>query len=393
MPRTINARELQRRYELDGAAKTVRHLSEALENNDLAPEDFSIRDLAEALVPNGREWVESMNPNPRSGYQIAEDAVDSTAFLNITGQLIFSAILQAFENEAFVISKLVSTIPTRLNGEIIPGLARTGDVSEIVNEGMPYPSFGFGEDYITTPATAKRGHIVGITKEAVFFDRTNIILSRCSEVGEWLGVNKEKRLCDLVAGVTNNFNWQGTAYDTYQAATPWINTFTDELIDWTDVDAGEQLFNNILDPHTSEPVLISSSNMTILTTPAYKHASRRILGAVETRFTDGAASNDIVTIGSNPLAGMGLTAVASRQIYRRLIASGVAAADARKYWWLGDFKRAFAYMQNWPITVVRAPNNSEAEFTSDIIARFRAGERGAAAVLNPRYVTRSTGTT
>ena len=43
-------------------------------------------------------------------------------------------------------------------------------------------------------------------------------------------------------------------------------------------------------------------------------------------------------------------------------------------------------MENWPITVTQAAQNSEAEFTQDIVVRFKASERGAAAVLNPRFV-------
>ena len=39
-------------------------------------------------------------------------------------------------------------------------------------------------------------------------------------------------------------------------------------------------------------------------------------------------------------------------------------------------------MENWPITVTQAPAGSEAEFASDIVLRFKASERGAAAVLN-----------
>ncbi len=62
---------------------------------------------------------------------------------------------------------------------------------------MPYPSLGFGEDYIETPSTSKRGFIVPVTREAIFFDRTNLVLSRAAEVGEVLGLNKEKRLLDL----------------------------------------------------------------------------------------------------------------------------------------------------------------------------------------------------
>ena len=52
---TLKYRELKRRYDLDGAEQTASHLSEALREGHLRPEEFSIRDLAEALVPDGRE--------------------------------------------------------------------------------------------------------------------------------------------------------------------------------------------------------------------------------------------------------------------------------------------------------------------------------------------------
>jgi hypothetical protein len=48
-------------------------------------------------------------------------------------------------------------------------------------------------------------------------------------------------------------------------------------------------------------------------------------------------------------------------------------------------------MENWPITVTQAPIGSEAEFNNDIVLRFKASERGAAAVINPRYIVKSTG--
>jgi len=58
----IKYRELKRRYELDGAQKTVDHLSESLREKHLRPEDFSIRDLAETLVPDGHQWVRLLDP-------------------------------------------------------------------------------------------------------------------------------------------------------------------------------------------------------------------------------------------------------------------------------------------------------------------------------------------
>ncbi len=308
--------------------------------------------------------------------------------MNITGQVIYSKIMQAYTQEVFVMSKLVDSIPTRFDGEKIPGVARIADQIDEVLPGMPYPNLGFGEDYIETPSTTKRGFIVPVTKEAIFFDRTHLVLSRAAEVGEILGLNKEKRLLDLLIGVTNNYKWRGVDYNTYQSATPWVNAMaTNELVDWTNVDAAEQLFASILDPSTGEPILIAAN--TVLVMPAYRHAAHRVFNAAEIHYT-GAGANT-TTVAANPLGHYRVAE--SRLAYRRIIASGVAAVDAKKWWFIGDFSKAFAYMENWPITVTQSPVGSEAEFSSDILVRFKASERGAAAVINPRVYREEHGLT
>jgi hypothetical protein len=292
--------------------------------------------------------------------------------------------MEAYQSEAFVVSKLVETIPTRLDGEKIPGIARVEDKITEIHPGMPYPHLGFGEDYIETPSTTKRGFIVPVTREAIFFDRTHVVLARAAEVGEILGLNKEKRLIDVLIGVTNNFKWRGTSYDTYQTATPWINEIaSNELVDWTDVDAAEQLFADMLDPNTSEPILIKATHVLVM--PAYRHAAHRVFNALDIDYTGGGAAT--TTRAANPLSHY--TVRESSLAYRRIIASGESAANAKKWWFLGDFRRAFAYMENWPITVTQSPMNSEADFNQDIVVRFKASERGAAAVINPRFVVKN----
>jgi len=385
---TLNYRELKRRYELEGADSTVEHLSESLREGHLQAEDFSIRDLAEALVPDGRQWVRMLDPRSSGSVSLMEasDGVDASAFLNIAGQVIYSKILDAYNQDAFVVSKLVQHIPTRLDGEKIPGVTRIVDSIDEVGAGMPYPNLGFGEDYIETPSTSKRGFIVPVTKEAIFFDRTHLILSRAAEVGEVLGLNKEKRLIDLVIGVTNNYKANGASLDTYPSSGPWVNTLaSNELIDWTNVDAAEQLFAEILDPHTGEPVLVGGT--TVLVMPAYRHAAHRVFNAEEITYSG--TGSQTATTAANPLGNYRVEE--SRLAYRRVVASGVTAEEAKKWWFIGDFRKAFAYMENWPITVTQAPVNSEADFNNDIVLRFKASERGAAAVINPRYVVKCTG--
>ena len=409
----IKYQELKRRYELDGPEKTVAHLSEALQGKQLRPADFSIKDLAEALVPDGREWVRQMDPRVANGARLAEavGAVDTSAFANITNQLVSAAVLQGYESPMFVLSGLIPATPTRRDGEKIPGMGKLAESDvESIQPGMPYPLAGIGEDYIETPPTIKRGLIVPITKEAIFFDTTNLILKRANEVGEVVGLNKEKRLCDLLVGVTNNHKWRGTTYDTYSADgstghasgtvlpndsdAGLINKLTsNELVDWTDVDAAEQLFDNIVDPSTSEPVILRAKQVIVM--PAYRSAMKRIANATAIEYTQiistgaNAYSAPIKTILSNPLSNY--VWYESVFAYRRLLTASVSAANARKYWFLGDIAGAFAYMENWPITVEQDDANSDAAFTRDIVMQFKASERGAAVVMDPRKIVMCTG--
>jgi len=387
----ISYRELRRRYDLDGAEKTIHHLAEALEQKQLRPEDFSLRDLAEALIPEGRQWVKALDPRQSSPVSILEasDAVDVTAFLNVTGQIIYSQILESYRHEAFAASRLVRTIPTRLDGEKIPGTSGIPETMTEVLPGMPYPHVGFSERYVETPSTTKHGLIVAVTREAIFFDRTHIVLRQAAEVGETLGRLKEKRILDVIVGAVNTYRENGVSYDTYYAAGaggPWVNVLTQNpLVDWSSVDRAEQLFAGMSDPVTGEPILIRPN--TVLVPSALRHTARRVFHATAISFA--ADGSPTATTAPNPLADYRV--FDSQLLYQRIVASGIPADTAKTWWFLGDFARAFAYMENWPLTVTQSAPGSEADFTQDIVVRFKASERGTAAVLDPRYIVRCTG--
>jgi len=383
---TINARELKRRYELDGPQRTVTHLREALREKHLRPSDFSLRDLAETLVPDGREWVASLDPR-RAGSRILEagDGVDLTAFTNITGQIVFSKILEAARNEEFIATRLVETVSTTLDGEKIPGVEGLGDAAEEVKPGMPYPNVGFGEDWIETPSTTKRGFIVPVTREAIFFDRTNLVLRNAARVGESLALNKEKRILDVIIGAVNNYNRRGTAHDTYQTSAPWINVeAANPLEDWTNIDAVERLFAEMTDPNTGEPILVGGT--TLLVPPSLRATALRLVAATEVRLGDPASGSEVQTLTLNPVSNY--TVASSRLLKARMDAASIADTT----WFAGDFRKAFAYMENWPITVTQAPPHGEEDFTKDIVTRFKASERGVAAVLEPRAAVKSLAT-
>lgn len=389
----IKAKDIARRVKSDGLKKTIRHLRECIKEGHLKVDDFSIRELAESLIVDadgesvGRNWVESLGPQRSGGLQLMEAAsqgVSLSAFSNITGQIFFSAIMESYENQAFIATDLVTTRPTKLSGEKIPGITGITEAVEEVNPGMPYPELGFGEDYVETPVTTKRGFIISVDKETIFFDRTGLVVQRAGEVGELLALKKEKLILQLILGIVNNYKWRGTTYNTYQTATPWINVkATNGIVDWQQIDAVEQLFAEMLEPNTSEPIMITPNQ--ILHMPARRHAFRRVINATELRRISDTAAQQ--TISQNTVDPYQL--IESKLAYRLIQANGETATNAKDWWFMGDFKKAFEWQENWPITVVQAPSNAEAEFKQDIVLRWKASERGSAAVKNPRYVVKA----
>ena len=173
MGKSINVKELVRLRESKGSAEAARHISQALEDKHIRSEDMSIRDLFVGLIEGGSELLylmQSRKSGDRTMQSLLEaaNAVDTSAFAAITGQLVFNRVKEKYEDPAFLWPELCETIPTNfLDGEKIPGIGRLGDKAEQVDEGMPYPTIGLNQEYIETAVTKKRGFIVPVTREII----------------------------------------------------------------------------------------------------------------------------------------------------------------------------------------------------------------------------------
>ena len=67
-----------------------------------------------------------------------------------------------------------------------------------------------------------------------------------------------------------------------------------------------------------------------------------------------------------------------------------ARTSSASTWFIGDPRRAIALMENWPIQVIQAPANTEAEFNRDIVSQFKVTHKAVPAVLEPRRMVKST---
>jgi ribosomal protein S11 len=381
MPKAINIREVSQMYRAD-AVRTVRFFEQALDSGQMKPDDVSIRDLFEAVC--GREALAMMLPRRSGGRSLREavNAVDTSAFTAITGQLVFSKVREEYQLAAQIADGLCRTMQTSfLEGEKIPGIGGIGDEAEIIEEGQPYPLVGMGQEYVEAPPTKKRGFIVPVTREIIVADRTGILMRRSGDGGKWMGVNKEKRVLDVALGIVNNYKRNGTALNTYLTAGAYINDQTgNTLVDWTDIENAELLYDAMTDPNTGEPMGQYPGAYSLIVPTALRRTALRIVQATDIRFGDGAA-NTTATYGTNPLNDAQIQVVSSPYVKAR-------TSSATK-WFYGQPKEAVTYSEVWGIETSQAPALSEAEFSQDITMRFKVSERGVAWMEEPRRLTRN----
>lgn len=393
----IQYKALVEEYAKAGVQVAGRNLREAFEKKEVKPSDFDLGRLFEECFGwsefvSCRRQEQLANDVFTRSLKEAQGAVATNAFQNISGQIVYSAVLEPYESEEFVFSRLIpeeQITNGTLDGEKIAGITEIGDEIAVRKEGDAYALAGVGEDWIFAPAVKDRGMEVPVTWEAVFADRTGRLLERCGDVGRWAGQNKEKRAIDCVVDenvTAHRYNWRGTTIASYgdnSGTHSWDNlAASNGLVDWVQLDAAEQVANGIVDPYTGEPAVINLKHLVV--TKQLEQNARRIVGATELRIAAGgyATSGNLTqTTWNNPYAAK------YEVVTSRLLAARMATDTS---WFLSDLSKYAKYRVAEKMNVQQAPANNEAEFTRRIVQRFRVNERGAFYVVNPRQSIKST---
>lgn len=396
MPRGINYGEMRRilveSRQQESREKWLDGITDAIDAGHLKVDDFDLHQLFESTVRDGREIIDSWNPNSKGepinfNRLVESGATDSSAFSTITKQIVYSMILPEYQSEEFVFTKIIPEVQSSFNGEMIPGIGGIGDKAEIVPELGTFPLVGPNEDWIRTPETKKRGLRTALTREAIFFNRVDARLrAATSAVGKSLGLNREKRATDCIIDenttahrynrkdrgsiATYGNNSGSHDFDNYEAS--------NALVDYTDVNNVMLLLSAMRDPNTGEPVMLGGGVPTLICTKALELTAKSILNATQIFLHNGgyATSGNLVEMQiPNPVRS-GFNVVTSNLLGDRL------ATDTD--WFFGYPATAFRYMRNWAMQVLQAPASSINEFNQDIVMEWRADERGAYATVEPR---------
>lgn len=372
-------------------------LREGIKSGKISRDDISFRELAESMI--GNDWathLRAVSAGAETPMALREsiDAVDSSGFSAITGQLLVDEVKDKYKLATFVSDQMFRTVKVtngNLGTHIVPYLTDTLDDPGIVNQGQQYPQTTFNGQYITLAAPEKYGRICALTFEAIYSDLTKQIMDSASSVGRRVGLWVEKKRLRVALGLDNNHVWNGTSYNTYQTSSPWINSKTDfTLTNWTSIQALELLFSQMLDPVLSEPIEIDGAQMLVM--PKLKYTAKRIINATEVRSGDITSGTGDQVISNNPLDG-GYSLMDSKHARRQLrtYGSGTFTSDAiaDSLVLFGDFKKAFYWREVFPLQTVQAPPQNPAEFNQDIVFQVKANVFGVAGVWDPRYVIRA----
>ncbi len=383
-------------------------LSGLLEEGELRPADFSIRQLWEACVGPTHLTLPSFAARQRAyitdveqlGNLTTEADLGTNLFQTVTGALISRKVIDAYnQGDGFIGDRLVSVEQSSVKNEKLAGFTALQGPKEVL-EGMPYEEASFGDKYVTT-VESKKGRLLSITEEAIHFDQTGEMLRRAAMLGEACRLEREKTIvrgvidADYNAGLGkgvyrpsgvleqlfptdgSNRNYVGVGNTTSGA--PFNAAVV--LDDWTDIDFilryhATQVRDDRHGPEAAEPIVWMPK---ILLVPKNKELTAlRIVTATTVVTLTGTDTQR--TEFKNPFGGV-------YQVLASPFIDNVNSDD----WYFGDFVRQFLWKEIWPVQVFRQTREDDAGFERDVVARYKVRYYGGINALDERLVVKVDG--
>lgn len=340
--------------------------------------------------------------------QEAAGGVSTAAFANINKAFAYSAFLEPYSYPEFVFQKLIPTVPLpqgSVKFQRIPGVTNIGRETLVVNEGDAYPVAGVSENFIETPEVVKKGVVVPITKEAIFFDRTGQVVDRCREVGKSLALSREYLAVNCVVDIgesrTNGYyryRWgkstSGLAtiqtYGDSSGTHNWDNlAASNAFTDYTNMNTAWLRLMAQVDPFTGEPLYFQPKHLIV--GPSLAFAVPRVLAATINTAVGGypTTGNPAVSTFTNPVNTI-VGAVTPVGTGSYIYENQNTTASAATTWYLGDLTAAFGYLEAWAPRVDSLGTGTQADFDRDIVMQFKCSEMGTYFTKEPRAVVRCT---
>lgn len=395
----MHLRALKRLCEQHGLAKTSAAFSKALAEKRLDPYSIRLPELTRVFL--GETYYDAERRlkavmHGQAHLLEAAEAVDASAFIDITGQLLVTVIKEKYQAPEFIGSQLVRTIPNpggNLGTHKVPYLSDADSFPQKLEQLQPYPYAKFQPQYVTLPAPEKFGQTCLVAFEMFFSDLTGQAQDSAASIGRAMGYLKEQRILRMVLGVSNPYVFNGNSMNTYlttaDANGKYVNrVINSQILNYTHVNNVEQLFYQMSDPVTGRKLMARPSK--ILLMPEKRYEMKRILNATETRTGNEASDTGNLVVAPNPLDTsypLVWSPIARDIVLNEL---GLDAAHTKEYMVFADFQKAFVYREVYPMKVDQAPPQNPYEFQQDVVLAVKVSEFGVPGVYDPRYAALST---
>jgi hypothetical protein len=361
--------------ESNGAQVAGQQLAEIAEKDQLSIEDWGLRELHEAFMPSDMDNFLST----KSGFQHvteAGSAVASTAFSNIIGVLLTNEIIKAYNSVPMIGDKLVQVYKSREKSERVPGFTAHNADDDDVLENQEYPAYGFRDKWVGVPDPEKKGKIIYLSEDTIFFDRTGQVVMHAQYLGRRIAEAKEKRILSGVLGGHQCYAPNGILTNLYAGAPQLVGT--NALVDWKNIEKAEiEGFDAMLDEE-GEKIHVMP-NVIIVPRALYRTA-KMILRATSVKSVTGTGA--VETLASSPIDPGELMPLTSP-----LVGTFAGAATT---WFMGDPKAQFRWKEVYPIQTFRLATNNLLEFQRDVKYAFKVRHRGDIFAIDNKYMVKCT---
>ncbi len=341
-----------------GRATANREFSKAVmglvEAKKVTAADFSFKELFEALVTS----------------QNLEEALTSSAFPNISSQIISSVMIEAYQLWPKLGLSMVRVVPSRLKTSLVVGWKSIGVIRE-VKESEDYLENTPPDEKSVSIPNFKYGGLMSLTKEDIFFDRTGELVNRARGIGEEAARFQDQLIMEGMFDKNSNVYNKGQLFPSNNSKTNY-HSGAGSVLSTNGFEASYIALLKKVD-ETSRKIWVMSDKMQLMCPPdlepqAFKLKNNQY-GPANT-----ALGND-VNFAMNK--------------FDIVVNPYMTSTTA---WLLGAFKRQFRWEEVWPVeTFSRVGQDSEDGFKRDVIQQFKCSLYGGVGADDFKYVEYNAG--
>lgn len=329
--------------------------------------EWGIRELYEAFCGDQvRNFLDS-----KPGYHVVQEAdVQSSAFSNIIGVLITNEVIAAYGAVPTIGGQLVKNYPSKMKNETMAGFSPADDVED-VNEDQDYPEAGLTDKYVTLPDPKKKGKVIYLTEEVIFYDQTAQVVIRAQKIGERAAEVKEKRIISGVCGGHVCYSPSGTPTALYGGSPQLVGS--NALADYTDLEKCETDGLGAMVDEKGNKIAVRAK--IVLVPRALWRTLTRILNSTTVAVTTGSATID--TWSANPYRPGELIPLMSDFVS--------TYTSNTTSWFMGDPQKQFYWKEVYPIQTFRLADMSLLEFKKDVKFAFKVRYKGDIFAADNKY--------